>query len=741
MRIGSDKLGLKVQWRYHFVGAGTVLEPTFDAVALDAGGALVPGIVDQHQGGVTVSTAELVFGHPELVYGHLMNGWLQRARSGAVVEGCIWSPCLVTHRQPDFDALVACYLARKLIETGSFPHGAQELAEYAGRVDMGRYKVDLADEKSATHPPHMAWLAVQHLPHASDGDRLLRGFRLLDASLAQFNRRSPGGPAIERASEWREDVRFEEVKALLDADYAGHGAFLSAGRTQSMTLPASDGGRPLVVSGFFGSAAHRSKLNKYWVRAAGHPFFVTSVPRQPVPEGQPLDTSGGTPACYIISIDETWSDPQTGRKPTLLGLGRALERLETQERVRAGKPKRGGLPRYPDGSCDNDDPWYDGRGHAYTIVDSPRSGTYLSEATVCDAVGSPFWHVRLLGSTVFVVRPSKRGVAESAKQSIARFASQSSVLDSWFDACEEYASTPTETSYPDGFALRSCRVRRFPGGLVEPVEILELSTAEPSIDGRGAERATLESLVEWVGEADKRADGRLLLLADLALHDSPGDHSQVEEALHRLGRGKLRVGSTSNIVLFNRRAVAVRGVAGSATERAERNERLKELLLLAAFQSEALLGFRGKLASLFARTTRRIVGGRALQRDFTNFVSLYLHADVTRDDQALEVFTGMREELSIQSSYELIANELDRIASLEQQDVERSPNLILFLVGLGGIVEAVFAIDEPGEVSVARWAVLSSLVLGVALSYFFLSAGYRRRQLKTIAIKKEAPVG
>jgi hypothetical protein len=27
---------------------------------------------------------------------------------------------------------------------------------------------------------------------------------------------------------------------------------------------------------------------------------------------------------------------------------------------------------------DNSDPWYDGRGHNYTIVDAPRHGTVLS---------------------------------------------------------------------------------------------------------------------------------------------------------------------------------------------------------------------------------------------------------------------------------------------------------------------------------------------------------------------------
>ena len=37
-----------------------------------------------------------------------------------------------------------------------------------------------------------------------------------------------------------------------------------------------------------------------------------------------------------------------------------------------------GQPRPPRPGYDNADPWYDGRAHDYTIIDSPRGGTWLS---------------------------------------------------------------------------------------------------------------------------------------------------------------------------------------------------------------------------------------------------------------------------------------------------------------------------------------------------------------------------
>ena len=36
------------------------------------------------------------------------------------------------------------------------------------------------------------------------------------------------------------------------------------------------------------------------------------------------------------------------------------------------------MPLAPRPGYDNSDPWYDGRGHRYTIVDSPNEGTVLT---------------------------------------------------------------------------------------------------------------------------------------------------------------------------------------------------------------------------------------------------------------------------------------------------------------------------------------------------------------------------
>jgi hypothetical protein len=73
-----------------------------------------------------------------------------------------------------------------------------------------------------------------------------------------------------------------------------------------------------------------------------------------------------------------------GSGATLRGLGERLDRAEAARRAAAfGVDDRvvdpaTGEPKSPRSGYDNADPWYDGRAHGHTIVDSPRSGTLLT---------------------------------------------------------------------------------------------------------------------------------------------------------------------------------------------------------------------------------------------------------------------------------------------------------------------------------------------------------------------------
>jgi hypothetical protein len=89
------------------------------------------------------------------------------------------------------------------------------------------------------------------------------------------------------------------------------------------------------------------------------------------------DESALSPARCIISVK-----PDSGI--TLKTLGARIEEEEAaSRRALYGQDDRvvdreTGQVKTPRAGYSNPDPWYDGRGHQYTILDSPRSGTVLS---------------------------------------------------------------------------------------------------------------------------------------------------------------------------------------------------------------------------------------------------------------------------------------------------------------------------------------------------------------------------
>ena len=117
LRRGARELGLKVTWKYEFVGPGTSLVSRPDTVALDVGNRLVAGVLDQHhERELGPSTSRLVMTYPELIFEHLLTPWHERADRGQSLDEVNWSPIITTHKNPDFDGIVSTLLVQELIE-------------------------------------------------------------------------------------------------------------------------------------------------------------------------------------------------------------------------------------------------------------------------------------------------------------------------------------------------------------------------------------------------------------------------------------------------------------------------------------------------------------------------------------------------------------------------------------------------------------------------------------------------
>jgi len=124
----------------------------------------------------------------------------------------------------------------------------------------------------------------------------------------------------------------------------------------------------------------KSKLYRFWIRDEDkHHLLMT--PSDPDPDNSARFRR------WRISVDPNQSEFNLRR------LGYLLENEEAK--TRGDELKRGGPPRFEEGYCDNQDPWYDGRNHHYTMVESPRCGTELSYKQIKKTIKSRFHGIQL----------------------------------------------------------------------------------------------------------------------------------------------------------------------------------------------------------------------------------------------------------------------------------------------------------------------------------------------------------
>lgn len=703
MRVGSNALGLDVSWRYHFVGPGSLVSPARDAVFLDVGGQLCPGVIDQHQDGALArSTSELVLRHPEMVHEHLLGRWLDRRDAGADLRGAKFEPLLVTHTDPDFDAMVSCWLVRRLVEEGELPPEAEAVVGYSALVDQGEYRVDLTNPTTATDAVHVAYLALQNLG-LGYSETVAQGLRLLDVVLAAI-RAARGGhlrglgvadllppalrpPAVrdleaaKAVGSWRGDPAFARAKALIDDDLAKFQQDKKAATTLPVELPAADGGAPIRLTAFIAAGPTASVLNKYWVRAAGFPYFICPL----------KELKRGVSSRVILSLDPTWKEPVSGRRPTLRGLGFRLEQGEAA--ARAGDPllDRGMPPRHTDGSCDNADPWYDGRGHGHTIVDAPRAGSVLPLVDVCKVATSPFWEVQLREAEVFVAIPLDEMARPRGGATPAPCGEATRALRRWFaDSFTTPATACEQILPPPGMTIEADELRTLPDPNCPPFRVLRLRRSAAAVP-------TLDALVRWLDERNRTAAGRIYTVAHVQFEEGVAALDDPSRLLTRLcaASGTLRE-EDRDVVLYNGRAIALseRGAAATSGERADL---LLELMLYAAFQAETLQGYTAKIVDALEPSGAE--SSEELRRQFLRFHAQYVHQDVVFDEDAREVYAGLREALGLAEQHAKAIGDLDRLAEIERtasearadaekERAERKTNALLFFVGLTGIVQA-----------------------------------------------------
>ena len=741
--LGAEALGLKVDWRYCFVPPGERAATTPGVLYVDVGGTVAPGIIDHHgQEGPGNCSAMLVVEQREQVYNHLLSPWLVRFEEGRIPAGAVWTPTLVLHHDPDFDALVGAFLVRGLIADGDLPRYARALAGYALEVDQGRYRVHPRPEaeeeildRRELDAIHLAYLAIQSFTgpegrELSSSEKLHLGFELLNCVLAgiasargedprSLEELLPGAPGV---ASWRADARFAPFAALLDRDRELFQEDFRQGRTiDSVLLPAADGGEAIPVRAFVAAGPPRGALSKYWVRGAGFPFFIC-------PLGSAMEQGTGGRAArrrIVLSLDPTFS--VDGRRPNLRGLGFRLERAESAARQASGTEVRRGRPRYGGGYCDNPDPWYDGRGHEWTIVDSPLVGTRLSfDEITALATGGDFWKVPLASGSVYLVwtdaEAMTEGTAGRREAGLRHFPGMSETLAALYRESREEgtpAGGPLEIPAPSGFRVTE-RVRHLPEGTCWPLRIVEIA---------GGPGSSLEDLVrhrrEILGER----------LVDFSLaHVRTGLHFSAPELIDRLldelgGSGLRPFGSLTHAgerVLFNSRNLVTLASGGATTLNGEPDPDL-EVLLYGAFLYLTLLRFSERLSELVPPGQSRLMPGstQRLREDFLRFEARYYHLEVSRVSHSRALFREVSTALGLTGLSTKVRSELDRLGEIEERVAaerqRRAEGIIqgaLFFLAVSGLLQTIVAFLDWDEVSwSAMWWVAP--IVGTFLGLFF----------------------
>jgi hypothetical protein len=537
----------------------------------------------------------------------------------------------------------------------------------------------------------------------------------------------PGRPG---ALDWRKDPWFASAAEILAADRVSFERDVSQAQIrESVRLPAMDGGEPIPVRTFIAGRPMQSRLHKYWVRAHGFPFFIC-------PESGPNDSGE---SCrdqvfhrVILSVDPNF-DVQ-GRKPHLLGLGFNLERLEVKFRAarNRGHDDRSGAPRFGDGYCDNDDPWYDGRAFAHTIVDSPRSGTFIPFAEIVrTACELPFWEVPLRGGLVSMVWQD-RDVKEPPD---ARPLTPHPALASTLEYFHKESSEARLPAPPWAAGLVQCaldlRVRLHPVGTCKAFVVATI-TALPG--------ATLESLVAAraavIGNMGNGPPG--YSFSRIVPDRCCSEPSRTDHLLRRLNDGAhaqvTQVAEHEQLLLFNNRYVVLRGHA--STDPPEESRAELEVLLYLAFLNETMADFSRQIGELVppGRSHMDSVSATPVCRDFLRFQARYYQLDVCRTGRGRLVWEKLAGAVSLAENYVEVRSELDRLAQLEAEmaeqrrtRAERLLQLGLYMVALFGVYQTVIAYYGTSQVqsSASFWPLVSGITV-LAVGFYVWAAGRNR---------------
>lgn len=415
-----------VEFDFDFIGVGSIVceegdffhiynpDPGFvrkfdkhSTIILDVGNCIKKGVIDHHHLTHKIKIRGKEYGSATGILSaseHLLSNVMNKDKITIVV-----------HIEPDMDCIASAYLAKEYIcNSGKLPQYCELLVDYVELVDSGKMTLD----KSSIKAPFAIITAISEVIRNDNVFGKMLNVKTMEKGIAFLEyimNKVASMDEVERCLGLNNPALLEgcneydrEIK-LLHEDYdtyISEREDINICTKRKMRLPLlNDDTKSLKeVDALFWHCEPNCKLHKYWARQdkqsfSGNGYIMTFIP---VYKDQKLqfseentyqvkyinnilnllkkneyeDIGNITTSRVIISVD-----PNSA--VTLAGLGSMLE--EAEQRAEKLKFKElhklwrdTGKKRFDDGVCKNSDPWYDGRGFNYTIIDGPRIGSLLT---------------------------------------------------------------------------------------------------------------------------------------------------------------------------------------------------------------------------------------------------------------------------------------------------------------------------------------------------------------------------
>ena len=237
---------------------------------------------------------------------------------------------IVLHKSPDLDCIAASFLVEYFIKYEVFPVFVEQLCDFLDKVDFGCKIHSLVSLASL--------FLMINSSLKSDVEIVQEGHKLIE-NLAMNGFDAENIP---------KKIYKQQQNAIIDDRNIFDKDLFNATINKFIVLEKSLH-LPLEVEGLI-LIKPKSHLFKEWARSEGYDLLIVQW----------------SPQRVVISV-------KGDGFLSLEGIGEKFNDLEAKKRkelnVIINEPNRVGY--------DIPDPWYDGRAHGYTIIDSPRLGTQL----------------------------------------------------------------------------------------------------------------------------------------------------------------------------------------------------------------------------------------------------------------------------------------------------------------------------------------------------------------------------